>query len=120
MTYTIYRAPGWHNEPTDPVIGVTDDEHEAAMMAGERCDIKMPGSCNAHDCYALNENSERVEPIESFRCDNCGELVEWPEYGPIGAMGGRILECPDAVEKHLVTWLCESCAEQWEDDDEDE
>ena len=33
MSYTIYQAAGWHGEPSDPVIGTTDDEREAAIRA---------------------------------------------------------------------------------------
>ena len=114
MTYTIYQTPGWHSEPTDPVIASIDDEHEAALRAGERVDIHMPGNCNAHDCYALDEDGDCVEPVESFRCDKCEELVEWGDSGPIGTMEGKVLECPDAMETHLVTWLCKDCAVEYE------
>jgi len=119
MKYTIYQAPGWHGEADDPIIDETDDEREAAMRAGCRIDIHMPGASNRYDAYALDEDGEEVERIESFRCDNCGEIVEWGD-GPIGAKDGRILECPGGVEKHLVTWLCATCAEGYEEDDEDE
>jgi uncharacterized protein YlaI len=113
MTYTIYSRPGWHGEAYDPVIDTTESEREAAMLAGCRIDIHMPGACNKHNMYALDEDGNRVEPIESFRCDACGELTEWGESGPVGAMDDRILECPQAAEKHLVTWLCDDCAENF-------
>ena len=115
MTYTIYRAPGWHGEPTDPVIDTTEDERTAAMRAGCRVDIRMPGQSNRYDAYATDEDGNQVERIESFACDECGEIVEWGESGPVGTQDGRILECPGGVEKHLVTWLCEDCAEASED-----
>lgn len=109
-TYTIYKAPGWHGEPCDPVLTQTDDEREAAMLAGERVDIRMPGGSNPHNCYAVDADGELVEPIESYRCDECGELVEWGSDGPTGTLDGEVLECPEAHESHLVTWVCETCA----------
>lgn len=111
--YTIYRAPGWHGEPEDPVIGTTNDEREAAMTAGCRADLGMPGNCNPHDCYATDEDGKKVDRIESYRCGDCDELIEWGD-GPTGMMGGEILECAGAVESHLVTWVCEGCAEKCE------
>ncbi len=113
MHYTIYRAPGWHGEPTDPVIGHVETERQAALMAGERVDIRMPGGSNPHDCYAVDEDGELVDPIESFRCGACGELTEWgdgEEGGPTGTQDGQVLPCPGAVESHTVTWVCEDCA----------
>ncbi len=119
--YHIYLAPGWHGELSDPLICVVDDERLARMMAGERIDIQMPGACSKYRCYAVDEETgERLEPIPSFRCDACGELREWGEYGPIGGMEGRILECPGAAPKHLVTWMCEDCAAIYEDEDDAE
>lgn len=109
--YQIYRAPGWHGQPTDPVIEETDDALAAAMRAGCRVDIGMPGQCNRHDAYAIDTaTGERVEPIESYCCDACGDLIEWGD-GPIGAMNGQILGCPEAAEKHL---LCHDCAEAYQ------
>lgn len=110
MAYTIYQAAGWHGEPEDPVIGRTEDMHEAAMMAGERVDIRMPGGSNPHDCYALDEDGERIDPIESYRCDRCGELFEWGDDGPTAADDGYIIDEPGVYESHLLTWLCGSCA----------
>jgi hypothetical protein len=95
----------------------TDEEREAAMRAGCRIDIRMPGGSNKYDAYALDENGDEVDRIESFVCDECEDLVEWGECGPIGAKDGRILECAGAVEKHLVTWLCSECADAYEDED---
>jgi hypothetical protein len=119
--YNVYKAAGWHGDPTDPVILETDDEHEAAMRAGCRADIGMPGSCNPYDSYATDaETGDLVEPIESFCCDSCGEIVEWGEYGPNGAIDGRLLECPQAAEKHLVCWICDSCADDCADDADDD
>lgn len=118
--YHIYRAPGWHGEPSDPLIERTNDERYAAMRAGCRIDIGMPGQCNRHDAYAEDKDGNRVEPIESFFCDACEELVEWGETGPVGVMDGRILECPGGVEKHLVTWICESCADTFEESEDEE
>jgi len=107
--FTMYRAPGWHGEPDDPIIGETDDRQHAAMRAGLRVDLGMPGDSNKYDAYATDEDGTEVDRIESFQCDECGEIVEWGN-GPIGTMDGRILGCPQAVEKHLVTWVCEECA----------
>lgn len=115
-TYRIFKAPGWHREPADPMTHETDDEREAAMMAGERVDIHMPGNCSSHDCYAEDEDGETVTPIESFRCDVCDELFEWGECGPQGGYGGSLLECPEGMEKHLVTWMCDACADEYEID----
>jgi len=114
--YAIYQAPGWHGQPDDPVICTTDDETRAAMRAGCRADIGMPGDCNHYDCYAVDtETGEQVEPIESYCCDDCGELNEWGGDGPIGTMDGEILSYPDSAEKHLVHWVCEDCASDYED-----
>lgn len=115
MAYKIYQSPGWHGEPSDPVIHETDDEREASLMAGRRVDIKMPGGSNRHDCYALDSDGDTVAPTESFACDGCGELHEWGDDGPQGAMDGRILECAEAAEKHLVTWLCCECVQEYDD-----
>ncbi len=112
MEYTVRKAPGWHGEPCDPVVCTTEDEREAAMLAGCRVDIHMPGNCNSNDCYAEDEDGHRIDPIESFRCDDCGELCEWGDSGPWGTMDGKILECPGGVEKHLVTWVCDDCADE--------
>jgi len=114
MKYTIYKAPGWHGESDDPIIGTTDDERDAAMRAGCRIDIEMPGASNKYDAYATDEDGNEVDRIESFRCSICGELVEWGD-GPMGAHNGRLLDCPQSVEKHLVTWMCASCADEFED-----
>jgi len=118
MKYIVRKAPGWHGEPHDPVILETDDEEEAAMRAGCRVDIKMPGDSNPYDAYALDEEDEWVERIESFSCGKCGELTPWGEYGPTGTMDGRVLECAGAVEKHLVTWVCDGCASDMTDEAE--
>lgn len=108
--YKIYQSPGWHSQPDDPEIGSTDDEREAAMLAGERIDIHMPGNSNKYDSYAIDaETGERLTPLDSYRCDMCDSLYEWGA-GPIGTMDGEILECARAVEKHRVTWVCEACA----------
>jgi hypothetical protein len=116
--YQIYRAPGWHGEPDDPLIAETDDEREAALRAGCRIDIGMPGASNKYDAYAIDsETGEEVERIESFWCDVCEELVAWGDYGPQGGNGGRILECPQAAEKHTVTWMCDDCAAEYESDE---
>lgn len=115
MNYTVYRAAGWHGEPDDPVVLETDDEKEAAMLAGCRVDIGMPGSCNPYDAYATDEDGDEVDRIESFCCDECGELTEWGEYGPTGTMDGEVLECAGGVEKHLVTWVCDECADECAD-----
>ena len=109
-TYTIYKAPGWHGEPSDPVIEVTDDEEYAAMMAGCRIDIKMPGNSNRYDKYAADEDGQRVDRVDSFACDSCGELTKWGADGPHGCMDGEVLECPEVIGKHLVDWVCEDCA----------
>ena len=114
MKYTIYQAAGWHGEPEDPVLATTDDEREAAMRAGCHADLGIPGNCNTYDAYAMDEDGNPVEPIDSFCCDKCGKLVEWGEYGPTGTMDGKVLECAGAVDKHLVTWVCENCAEDME------
>ena len=111
--YTIYKAAGWHGEPSDPVIGTTDDENEAAMRAGCRADIGMPGNCNKYDAYATDDAGGELDRIESFRCDSCEKIIVWGD-GPTGAMDGEILECPESVEKHLVCWLCDDCAEDCE------
>lgn len=110
MSYTIYRAPGWHREPYDPPICTTDDRDEAALMAGERVDIRMPGGSNPHNCYAEDEDGELIDAVDSFRCDECGELHAWGDDGPTGAIDGQILPEPGAHESHLVTWICEDCA----------
>ena len=112
MMYTVHRAPGWHGDPGDPVIMTTDDEREAALRAGCRVDLGMPGASNKYDAYAVGEDGEEVDRIESFCCDGCEKLVEWGWGGPIGAMDGKVLECAAAVEKHLVCWLCEDCTDQ--------
>lgn len=110
--YAVKLAPGWHGEPCDPVVRRTRDERKARLMAGQRVDIKMPGACNRYRYYAVDEKTgEELDRIESFKCDACGRLVEWGD-GPIGTSDGRILECPQATPKHLVDWLCESCAEK--------
>lgn len=109
--YTVYKAAGWHGEPIDPVILRTDDEREARMRAGCRIDIHMPGFCNRYDAYATDEDGDRVEPIESFQCEECGGIEEWGEDGPIGTKDGRWLECVGSREKHTVTWVCQSCAD---------
>ena len=111
-TYTVYRAPGWHSEPDDPVIMETLEKEDAAMRAGCRVDIHMPGGCNPHDAYALDDDGELIDPIESFQCEECGELCEWGKYGPVGTMRGEVLECAGAMESHLVTWLCRECADE--------
>ena len=116
MKYTIYKAPGWHGDPTDPIIRETDDEREAAMRAGCRIDIKMPGGSNKYDAYATDEDGNELPRIESFCCDSCGKIVEWGEGGPSGAYNGRLLDSPGSVEKHLVTWLCDGCAETYEEE----
>ena len=116
-SYTIYRAPGWHGEPSDPVIGRTDDEREAAMRAGCRVDIKMPGQCNRYDAYAVDDDTgERLEAIPSFRCDHCGELIRWGNYGPTGVYEGRVLECAGGMDKHLVDWVCDDCVDVIEEE----
>ena len=112
--YTVFRAPGWHGEPSDPIILETDDEREAAMRAGLNVSLGMPGDCNTHDAYAQDGDGNPVEPIMSFCCDKCGELTEWGESGPTGTMDGRVLECAGAMESHLVTWVCDECAEEME------
>ena len=120
MRYQVYSAPGWHGKPEDPIIMETDDEHEAAMRAGERRDIKMPGGSNRYDAYAVDaETGDEVERVESYRCDVCEELTEWGD-GPIGMRNGRVLDCPGAIEKHLVTWACPSCAEDEDEEEEEE
>ncbi len=108
--YRVFQAPGWHGEPNDPCIMETEDRQAAAMRAGERADIGMPGHCNPYDAYAQDEDGNDLDLIESFRCEACEELIEWGEYGPTGTMGGKVLECAESVEKHLVTWLCTDCA----------
>ena len=112
--YTVHQAAGWHNESTDPVIMQTDDEQEAKLRAGCRADISMPGGCNRYDAYAVDDDGRDIGRIESFRCNECGEIVPWGETGPVGTMGGKILDCPGSVEKHLVSWLCDDCAEKIE------
>ena len=116
--YTIYKAAGWHGESNDPAIATTDDEREAAMRAGCRQDIGMPGDCNKYDAYAVDEEGNKIERIESFCCDMCGELCEWGN-GPLGGMDGKILECPGGAEKHLVTWMCEECSYSYEEEEDD-
>ena len=114
MAYTVYRAPGWHGEPTDPIIYRTNDETEARLRAGCRVDIKMSGRCDRYDAYAVDdETGERVEPIPSFRCDHCGVLIRWGNYGPgpTGVYEGRVLECARSMEKHLVDWVCDDCVD---------
>lgn len=119
MTYTIYRAAGWHGEPTDPVIGETDDRREAAMRAGCRVDLSIPGECNRYDAYVVDEHGERVEPVESYQCDCCEALCGWcgngSSDGPIGTRDGVVLECPAAWPSHLVTWMCPTCADALDD-----
>lgn len=116
--YEIYKAPGWHSELDDPVIATTDDARDAAMRAGCRADLRMPGGSNCYDAYTIDTtDGSEVERIESFRCDHCHELIEWAKEGPYGALEGQLLDCPEAVEKHLVTWLCEECAANLDDDD---
>ena len=110
MEYTVHQAPGWHGAPSDPVIMTTDDIHAAALRAGCRVDITMAGTSSKYDAYAVDEDGEKVDRIESFCCDSCEELVEWGEDGPIGTMGGEILECPQTAKNHLVSWVCEDCA----------
>ena len=114
--YTIKRRSGWHGQPTDPTIETTPDVEHAALRAGCRIDIHMPGGSNPYDAYAVDEDGEEVEPIDSFCCDECGELIPWGEYGPTGTMGGKVLECPQGVESHLVTWMCDDCAAALDDD----
>lgn len=108
--YTLYRAAGWHTEPTDPVIGHPASRRDAALAAGERVDLRMPGSSDPHDCYAVDEDGAEVEPVQSYRCDACGELHEWDDDGPTGTKDGEVLLCPAAHESHTVTWVCEQCA----------
>jgi hypothetical protein len=84
------------------------------MIAGCRVDIGMPGGCNKYNAYAVAENGNQVERIESYCCDDCERLIEWGADGPIGTMDDEILECAESVEKHLVTWVCEECAEEME------
>lgn len=115
--YEIYLAPGWHGQPEDPIVGATDDRETAALIAGENLAIKIPGDSAAHRYYAADSSTgERLEPLESFRCDVCGDLFPWGEHGPIGTKDGRVLECPGGVEHHLITWCCESCAAEMEED----
>ena len=117
MRYQVYQAAGWHGEPSDPLLMETDDERRAAMLAGERVDIKMPGGSNRYPAYAVNaETGERLERIESYICDRCGELTEWGD-GPQGIYNGRIHGCPASLPKHLVTWVCDDCALGDETDD---
>lgn len=118
--YTIYRAAGWHGEPEAPIIGETDDKREAALRAGCRADLGMPGGSNPYDAYAEDEDGNEVDKIMSFCCDECGEIVEWGEYGPTGTMKGKILECPEAMESHLVTWICEDCASDLDEEEDEE
>ncbi len=109
--YTLYRAPGWHSEPEDPEICQVETEEEAALLAGERIDIHMPGGSNRYDSYALDEDGNRVDRIMSYRCDECDEVIPWGDDGPVGLDdAGEILECPGGREKHTVTWVCEHCA----------
>jgi len=109
--YIIYRAPGWHGEPKDPVIATTNDRNKAAMMAGTRVDIYMPGECNPYDRYAVDSKTgEHIERVESFFCDKCEQLTPWGIDGPVGLKDGRIFDYPGTSEKHLVSWLCHSCA----------
>ena len=58
--YTIYRAAGWHGEPNDPMIAEVEDEREAAMLAGERVDIHMPGASNQYDKYAVDDSGDEI------------------------------------------------------------
>ena len=110
-TFHVYQAPGWHGQPDDPCILVTHDEREAAMRAGERADLRMPGDCNQYDAYAEDADGNRVEPIESFCCDACGKLAEWGEHGPTAMKDGEIAE---GMETHLVDWVCDDCFERSE------
>jgi hypothetical protein len=109
MKYTIYRAPGWHGEAFDPVVCTTEEKSEAMLIAGCRADIGMPGDCNKFSAYATDADGQDVGRIESYRCADCGELVEWGD-GPTGMMDGEVLDSPGSVEKHLVSWVCEECA----------
>lgn len=119
--YRVYRAPGWHGRPTDPLIHETDDEREAAMMAGCRVDLGMPGQSNRYSAYAVDPDGEPVDRIESYECDECGRLHEWGDHGPIGVHGGIILGPPPVpVESHLVTWCCPDCADAIEAERGDE
>ncbi len=108
MSYAIYQGAGWHGEASDPVVAVVDTMEEAAMIAGCRQDIRMPGDCNPYDCYAVDEDGEEVERVDSYWCDGCGELTQWGEYGPTPIVEGKFCE---GVEKHLVDWHCEDCCE---------
>jgi len=118
MMYRVLQAPGWHGDPDDPLLMETEDEREAAMRAGCRADINMPGQCNQHDAYAVDEDGNEVDRIESFRCGECGEIIEWGDNGPQAGVDGELID-GGSVEKHLVTWLCDSCAESYEEEDGD-
>lgn len=117
MTYFIHKAPGWHNEPEDPVIETTEDETYAAMRAGRRIDIHIPGGSNRYDAYAVDGDGGPVKPIESFCCEHCSELHAWGEYGPVGTSEGKTLECPEAMDRHLVEWICEGCEAELNEED---
>ena len=108
--YTIYQMPGWHGEPENPIILETDDEHEARLWAGLRLDHRMPGASNRYPYYACDKNGREVERLDAYRCADCGEMIPWGDDGPVGMMGGEVLECPQSVETHLVSWVCEKCA----------
>lgn len=118
--YHVKRAAGWHNEVVDPTIMTTDDRTEAAMRAGCRIDIRMAGHSGRYDAYAVDDDGHEIERIESFRCAVCGKVVEWGEDGPTGIKDGRVLECPDAAETHLVSWVCDDCLASLEDADTDD
>ena len=107
--YQVKSLPGWHCEPEDPEIYETDDAREAAMQAGCRMDLVMPGNSNRYNAYAVDSHGCEVERIDSFCCDECADLTEWND-GPTGTMDGEVLECPEVVEKHLVMWICDECA----------
>lgn len=113
MTYTIYKAAGWHSEPDDPEIMRTDDEETAALRAGCRIDISIPGGSHKYDAYAVdNDTGEVIDRIESYQCDECGEIVAWDDDGPTGTYNGEILECAESMESYLVTWVCPACADR--------
>lgn len=111
--YTIRNAAGWHNQISAAIITTTDSEDEAALRAGCRADIRMPGGSGKYDAYATDEDGDEIERIESFLCADCGEIVAWGENGPTGTMGGEIMECPGSVESHRVSWVCGKCAENY-------
>lgn len=108
--YEIYQAAGWHGYPEDPLICTTEDRREAALMAGCRVDMGMPGQASPYSCYALDEDGNEVARIDAYCCDRCDGLFEWGD-GPIATREGRILECPESVPNYLITWLCGSCAD---------